>query len=71
MWYDERDGTRFMYWSCPVRFVPDNVWEFIRVYNYHEKFQSAKMPDYANVNPRFLAAAEYYEYAQGEAVKHG
>lgn len=51
--------TRF--WSCPVKFIPDSVWSFLRYRDFHEKHPGARFPGLDEISPRYLQAEREYE----------
>jgi hypothetical protein len=60
---------------CPVRYVPNSIYDFMRSYKFHKDFPGAPMPSYDEINPRWLEAANVYESeyhsAREEVMKHG
>lgn len=54
------DGIKINYWSCPVKFVPNSIWHFIKVRNYYSNHPSAPFPCFDNVSPRWLAAEQIF-----------
>ena len=72
---DEEAGTLTQYWSCPVRFIPPNIIDFIKRYDYMNKFAASVHTDYDNISPRFKQAMAMldnltHEYTV-EAAKDG
>lgn len=55
-----------LYWNCPVKFVPDNVWGFLKMHNIIKTFPNIQLPPYDKINPRFLDAIYYYESKYNE-----
>ena len=53
---DEENGIKTMYWSCPIRFIPNSIFEFVKRYKFHEQHPSAFFPAFENVSPRYLQA---------------
>ena len=62
----EEDGVR--YWNCPIRFIPDSVYKFFEIYDYHKQFTSVQMPSYKNTAVRFIRAAKYFESKYNEML---
>lgn len=58
---DETPEKVFVYWSCPVRFVPSSITEFVGQYNYYKNFPSALQVKYDEMSPRFRTAMLSYE----------
>lgn len=52
--------TGDVYWNCPIKFVPDSVWQFLSLHAYHKDFPSAPMPAYREVSSRFFQAYTFY-----------
>ena len=63
------NNTHYKYWNCPIRFIPDNVLQFMEIYNYYKTFPGARMPDYKNVSKRFLLAIQYIEMKKNENLE--
>lgn len=57
---DESDGIIVKYWSCPVRFVPDSIWSFIKIRNFYNEHPSAPFPSYDKCSPRWLKAESIF-----------
>ena len=53
---DEDNSTIYQYWSCPIRFVPNSVWEFVKMVKFYENHPSSPFPEYRKVSPRYLQA---------------
>lgn len=72
---DYENGIRINYWSCPINFVPDSIWSFIRNRNFYELHPSSPFPKIQNVSPRYLQAESVLEreltLAREEALKEG
>jgi hypothetical protein len=49
------------YWSCPVKFIPNSVWSFLKYKAYHEKHPGAPFPDLDTISPRYLKAETVFE----------
>jgi len=58
---DYKPKRQNCYWNCPVKFVPDNVWGFLKMYNTIKAFPSIQLPAFDDMHPRFLTAMYYYE----------
>jgi len=65
----EEEGIKRIYWSCPVKFVPDSVWSFIRHYNFYRRHQTAPFFQFDDVSPRYRLAENIYERALREALE--
>ena len=63
------NGMHYKYWQCPRKFIPDSIFKFLLIKNYHESFPSAPMPAFEDVSPRFLIANNYYENKLNEYQK--
>lgn len=63
---EEINGIEYRYWNCPIKFIPDSIWQFITLYDYQRSFPSAPMPKRDNVSKRFLLAYLYYESKYNE-----
>lgn len=55
------------FWSCPVNFIPESVWVFLKYRSFHERHPSAPFPELDETSPRYLKAesvfdAEYMKY---------
>ena len=50
------------YRSCPIKFVPDSVWEFVKMRTFYQKYPSSPFPKYDNVSPRYLKAESTLEH---------
>jgi hypothetical protein len=68
---DERqeEGIRYRYLTCPLKFVPNNVVELMRLLSYHNRFSSAPMPSYKNVSARFVLAVRFYDSELSRYIK--
>lgn len=53
---DETDIEVNQYWSCPIRFVPDSVWSFAKMFKFYENHPNSKFPEYRKVSQRYLQA---------------
>lgn len=51
---DDEEDVR--YWSCPIRFIPQSVWDFIRVQKFYQDHPSSPFPSFNQVSPRYLQA---------------
>ena len=49
------------YYSCPVRFVPSNVYDFLAMYDYMKRFPASNTVKYDEASPRFRQAVLYYD----------
>lgn len=58
--YDLQNGILYKYWNCPVKFIPDSVFEFLKIRNYYQKYQGAQMPSFDEVDNRFLTMDSFY-----------
>ena len=56
---DETDTEKKVFWSCPIRFVPDSIWEFIRIHKFYQDHTSASFPAFDDVSPRYLQAESF------------
>ena len=66
---ETESDTKVRYWMCPIKFIPDSIMRFNKVYVYHKNYPSAPMPAYSEVSPRFLMASQYYDAKYSEYVK--
>lgn len=57
---DMINGVLYQYWNCPVKFIPNSVYEFLRIKNFYSRYPGASMPDFENISPRFLLMDEIY-----------
>ena len=60
------NGEHNRYWNCPMKFIPESLYKFFMLYNYHKDFPSAQMPSFPNLSNRFLIAYKYYEMKLNE-----
>lgn len=68
--FEEIEGEKKMrYWMCPMKFIPESIMHFNKIYVYHKNYPSAPMPAYNDVSPRFLMASQYYDGKYAEYVK--
>jgi len=58
---EQENGIEYYYYNCPLQFVTNNVWDFMKEYKYHKDFPSAGMPSFRNCNPRWILAVNYLE----------
>ena len=66
--FEERvKGKTYRYFNCPIKFVPDNVWQFFKIYDAIKLF-NLQMPTYNNISSRFIFAAQYYESKLSEFI---
>lgn len=54
------------YWNCPINFIPDSIYSFMRLYDYSKSFPGAFMPAFNKVSPRFINAHTYFEMKYNE-----
>ncbi len=54
--------------SCPILFLSSSVTEFMKEYDYLEKYPAAA-PSYSDVNPKYLMALNKYEQIKYEIEK--
>jgi len=62
------NGIEYKYWNCPVKFIPDSIYGFLKIYDYYKTFPGAKISSYDNVSARFLKATQYYNVQYSEAM---
>lgn len=53
---DEDEKIKRIFWSCPIRFIPDSVWSFTSIYLFYQNHPQSLFPKYDNVSPRYLMA---------------
>lgn len=58
---DEEDNVKTLYYSCPVRFIPDSVWSFLKYRYYHERHPSVPFPSLDDLSPRYAMAEAQYD----------
>jgi hypothetical protein len=63
---EQENNLEYLYWNCPVTFVPKSVREFIKVYKYYKDFPSATMPKFEDCSPKFIRAVNYLESKKNE-----
>jgi hypothetical protein len=71
---EEEYGIRKRYWNCPLKLVPDDVHDFLRIRQFYKEFPGATFPTYEETSIRFLKAWAYYHSKTSEyerLVKHG
>ncbi len=56
------------YWNCPIKFIPDNVFKLLNMYDSIKMFPNMPLPAYKNMSKRFLWAIQYYESKYNEYV---
>lgn len=61
---DEENDMRF--WSCPVKFVPNSVWEFIHIREFYKSHPSSPFPHYKNLSPRYEIAEVIFDKSIAE-----
>lgn len=66
---DDSNGKIIKYWSCPVNFVPDSVWSFVKKRNFYQEHPSASFPSYNNCSPRWLKAESIFNKELNELRK--
>lgn len=54
------------YWNCPIRWIPDNVYKLLNMYDSIKMFPNMPMPAYKDMSKRFLGAVQYYESKYNE-----
>lgn len=59
---DEENGMVTKYWSCPVKFIPSSVLEFLQCVAFYSKHPSAPFPAIDEISPRYMLAERLYEY---------
>jgi hypothetical protein len=57
VWVD--DSTDFEYYSCPLLFIPDVIWDWWAEYSYYQAFPGTA-PKYEEQSSRFIEASMYY-----------
>jgi len=65
---DETEKSIRYFWSCPVRFIPSSVFEFIRYYTFYQNHPSSPFPSLEKISPRYLQAEEIL---QSELLQNG
>lgn len=60
------DEVNYILWNCPIHFVPNSIMEFYDEYKFYKDFPSARMPEFNEINHKFLEAYRYYEHCHGE-----
>lgn len=72
---EEENNIRYLYWNCPIKFIPKSISQFMIIYDYYKDFPSAQMPSINDVSYRFLFATKYYDMKYNEyyseTMKHG
>lgn len=63
---DDEDGT--YYWSCPIRFIPQSVWDFVRIHKFYHDHPSAVFPSFDQVSPRYLQAESILSYEMQRGI---
>lgn len=66
---DEENGVKRIFWSCPVRFIPDSVWSFISIYNFYQRHPHAPFYNHDSISPRFRLAEAVYQRALDEYIQ--
>lgn len=59
-------GTIWRLWSCPVKFIPRNIIDFVQEVQYAERFR-AVMPSWKDLGTRFREALSIYSSEVNEA----
>jgi hypothetical protein len=57
---DEDNDYKTIFWSCPIKFVPDSIWEFVKMYSFYQNHPSSPFPKYENISPRYLKAEQIF-----------
>jgi len=57
---EEEDGVAYIYYNCPINFIPKSVWDFCNIYDYYREFSSAPMPSIKDVSYKFWIAYKYF-----------
>lgn len=68
---DEEDNVQKIFWSCPVKFIPDSIWSFLSCKAFHEKHPSAVFPSIDDVSPRYSAAETLFDYELSRCIMEG
>lgn len=63
---DETPELAIYYYSCPVRFIPSSVYDFLAEYDYMKKFVGSPIPRYSDLSPRFRQAMVQFENCLNE-----
>lgn len=66
VWVDDEDEDEFH--TCPIRFIPGNVFGWFREYTYAKDFPGAALP-YHRRSARWIEAYETYNAAYGRYLK--
>jgi hypothetical protein len=53
------------YYACPIRFIPQSVYEWYAEYSYYKQFPGAARP-YERISNKFVEASNVYERAYNE-----
>ena len=68
---DEDDNVRTIFWSCPIKFIPESVWSFLQCKSFYEKHPSSPFPSIDNVSPRYTKAEAIFEYEFSRSMAEG
>jgi hypothetical protein len=52
-------GKTYLYYNCPIKFVPSNIWDFLKRIGFYKEF-NVPMPRYEEISARFMSAWQYY-----------
>jgi len=56
------------YFNCPIRWIPENIYELLKKYDTIKMFPNMPIPAYDKISPRFIGAVQYYESKFNEYV---
>lgn len=49
------------YYNCPIRWVPNNLWKFIKIFDTIKLFPAIQMPQFENISSKFINASTYFD----------
>ena len=57
---EEVDGVKVRYWSCPIKYVPDQIIYWYQLFDYEQTFPGCRVPSFQKRKRRYLKALAYY-----------
>ena len=71
VWVDDEENE---YFSCPIKLIPDNIFEWFEEYNYYQLYPGS-MPTYDNIPAKWYQALLTYrnhlsEYSKEKKPEH-